>query len=140
MVCIHDEQELKRRDDLPSSRISHLTQHVYRKNLLPTISNTQKFIVALALVAALVCVQAQDYDDEGGNQGNDGYGGFSGGGDDDYAAPRDRGVVGAEGSDNNPGYHHGGEENYDDDSAAAASHVRPTISRPSLVKLISKSR
>lgn len=102
-------------------------------------------LVALALVAALVCVQAQDYDDEGGNQGNDGYGGYSGGsGDDDYAAPRDRGVVGAEGSDINPGYHQQGDdagnENYDgDDSAAAASQSHATIARPSLVKLIKKS-
>ena len=91
-------------------------------------------------------MQAQDYDDEGGNErGNDGYGGFGGGGDDDYAAPRERGIVGAEGSDINPGYHHQGDdsgnENYDgDDSAAAASHARPTvISRPNLIKLIKQS-
>lgn len=95
-------------------------------------------------MAALVCVQAQDYDDEGGNSG-DGYGGFSGGGgDDDYAAPRERGVIGAEGSDSNPGYHQGedsGNENYDsDDVAAAASQAHPTISRPNLIKLIKQSR
>lgn len=108
---------------------------------------SQKIIIALAIIATLVCVQAQDYDDEGGNQGNDGYGGFSGsgGGDDDYAAPRDRGVVGAEGSDMNPGYHQQGDdsgnENYDnDDSAAAASNNHPTISRPNLIKLIKQSR
>lgn len=92
-----------------------------------------------------VSIKAQDYDDEGGNErGNDGYGGFSGGGDDDYAAPRDRGIVGAEGSDMNPGYHGQGDEgagneNYDaDDSAAAASNVRP-VSRPNnvLFKLLS---
>ena len=94
----------------------------------------------------MCCVQAQDYDDEGGNQGNDGYGGFSGsGGDDDYAAPRDRGMVGAEGSDVNPGYHQQGEDagndNYDnDDVAAAASHVRPAIAKANLVKLIRQSR
>lgn len=87
----------------------------------------------------LVCVQAQDYDDEGGNQG-DGYGGFSGGGDDDYAAPRERGVIGAEGSDANPGYHQQGDdagnENYDaDDTAAAASQTHPK-----LIKLIRQSR
>lgn len=109
-------------------------------------SQVKFFIVALALVATLaVFAQAQDYDDEGGNQGNDGYGGFSGGGDDDYAAPRERGVVGAEGSDINPGYHNQGDEagneNYDgDDSAAAASHQRPTIARANLVKLIKQSR
>lgn len=96
--------------------------------------------VALALVALIVCAQAQDYDDEGGDRGNDGYGGFSGGGDDDYAAPRDRGVVGAEGSDISPGYHNQGEDsgsdNYDnEDVAAAASH-----GRPHLVKLIRASR
>lgn len=98
-------------------------------------------------MAALVCVQAQDYDDEGSNQG-DGYGGFSGGssGDDDYAAPRERGVLGAEGSDNNPGYHpQGGEEagneNYEgEDVAAAASEARPVMSRANLVKLIKQSR
>lgn len=97
------------------------------------------------MIVALVCVQAQDYDDEGGNQGNDGYGGFSGGGDDDYAAPRERGIVGAEGSDINPGYHQQGDdsgnENYDnDDSAAAASQSRPTIARPNLIKLLKQSR
>lgn len=95
------------------------------------------------MVAALVCVQAQDYDDEGANQ-NDGYGGFSGGGDDDYAAPRDRGVVGADGSDANPGYHQGddaGADNYEgDDSAAAASQSHPSIARPNLIKLIRQSR
>lgn len=110
----------------------------------------QKYLIALALIASvLISVQAQDYDDdEGGNQrGNDGYGGFSGGGDDDYAAPRERGIVGADGSDMNPGYHQGGgdegagNENYDgDDSAAAASHVRPSISRPHLIKMIKQSR
>lgn len=106
----------------------------------------QKIFVALALIAVLVCVaSAQDYDDEGGNQGNDGYGGFSGGGDDDYAAPRERGIVGAEGSDHYPGYHHQGDdsgnENYDgDDSAAAASQVKPTIARPHLMKLIKHSK
>lgn len=111
------------------------------------MASQMKFLVVLALVALmLVSVQAQDYDDEGGNQGNDGYGGFSGGGggDDDYAAPRDRGVVGAEGSDINPGYHQGedsGNENYEsDDVAAAASHARPTIARPNLIKLIKQSR
>lgn len=99
-------------------------------------------------MAALVCfVRAQDYDDEGGNQGNDGYGGFGSGGsggDDDYAAPRDSRMVGAEGSDISPGYHQQGDdagnENYDgDDSAAAASQSHATIARPSLVKLIKKS-
>lgn len=106
-----------------------------------------KFLIAFALVAMLlISVQAQDYDDEGGNQGNDGYGGYSGGsGDDDYAAPRDRGVVGAEGSDINPGYHQQGDEagndNYEnEDVAAAASHGRPTIVRPNLSKLIKQSR
>lgn len=106
-----------------------------------------KFLLAFALVAMLlISVQAQDYDDESGGQGNDGYGGFSGGGggEDDYAAPRDRGIVGAEGSDINPGYHQGddaGSDNYEnDDSAAAASHQRPTIARPNLVKLIKQSR
>ena len=106
-----------------------------------------KFLIAFAFVAMLlISVQAQDYDDEGGSQGNDGYGGYSGGsGDDDYAAPRDRGVVGAEGSDINPGYHHQGDEagneNYEnEDVAAAASHGRPTIARPNLVKLIKQSR
>jgi len=99
------------------------------------------------LIVALVCVNAQDYDDseDGGGRGNDGYGGFSGGGDDDYAAPRDRGVVGAEGSDVNPGYHQQGDEagneNYDnDDVAAAASQARPTIARPNFIKLIKQSR
>lgn len=106
----------------------------------------QKVLVALALIAAIVCcANAQDYDDEGGNQGaNDGYGDFGSGGDDDYAAPRDRGMVGAEGSDVNPGYHSQGDagnENYDgDDSAAAASQAHPTISRPHLIKLIRQSR
>lgn len=109
----------------------------------------QKFIVGLAVLALVgcICVQAQsDYDDEGGNQGNDGYGGFSGGGDDDYAAPRERGVVGAEGSDINPGYYNQGDEgagneNYDnDDAAAAASHVKPSIARPGLLKIIKQSR
>lgn len=107
-----------------------------------------KLLIALAFVAMmLVSVQAQDYDDEGGNQGNDGYGGFSGsgGGDDDYAAPRERGIVGAEGSDINPGYHQQGDDagndNYEnDDSAAAASHQQPTIARPNLIKLIKQSR
>lgn len=108
---------------------------------------SQRYIVALALVAAMlfITVQAQDYDDEGGNQqGNDGYGGFGGGGDDDYAAPRERGVVGAEGSDIMPGYQpqgdESGNENYDsDDSAAAASNARVTIARPNLLKLIKRS-
>lgn len=106
-------------------------------------SSQFKLFLALALVAVLVATcKAQDYDDEGGNQGNDGYGGFSGsgGGDDDYAAPRDRGVVGAEGSDMNPGYHQQGDEagndNYEnDDVAAAASH-----GRPQLIKLIKPAR
>lgn len=100
---------------------------------------------ALALIAALaLCsVSAQDYDDEGGNQGNnDGYGGFSGGGgDDDYAAPRERGVVGAEGSDVNAGYQPQGDEgagneNYDSDDVAAAA----SISRPNIIKIIKQSR
>lgn len=111
------------------------------------MASQTKVLIALALVAMmLISVQAQDYDDEGGNQGNDGYGGFSGsgGGDDDYAAPRERGIVGAEGSDISPGYHQGeeaGNDNYDsDDSAAAASNQQPTIARPNLVKLIKQSR
>ena len=111
------------------------------------MASQMKFlIVALALVGLVaLAAQAQDYDDEGGNQGNDGYGGFSGsgGGDDDYAAPRERGVVGAEGSDINPGYHSQGEdsgnENYDNEDVAA-SHQRPTIARPNLIKLIKQSR
>jgi len=110
-------------------------------------SKTIKYlIVALALVAVVaLSSNAQDYDDEGGNQGNDGYGGFSGsgGGDDDYAAPRDRGVVGAEGSDISPGYHNQGEDagndNYDNEDTAASQH-RPTIARPNLIKLIKQSR
>lgn len=45
----------------------------------------------------------------------------------------------------NPGYHHQGDEagneNYDsDDVAAAASNVKPSISRPSLMKIIKQSR
>lgn len=94
---------------------------------------------------ALAAVSAQDYDDESGNQGGDGYGGFSGNsGDDDYAAPRERGAVGAEGSDMNPGYHPQGEEagneNYEnEDAAAAASESQPTISRANLVKMIKRS-
>lgn len=110
------------------------------------MSSQKKLILALALLVAIVCVKAQDYDDEGGNQGNDGYGGFSGGGgDDDYAAPRERGVVGAEGSDINPGYQQGdegsGSDNYDnDDSAAAASEVKPTLARANLIKIIRQSR
>lgn len=106
-----------------------------------------KIAVAFACVAMLlISVHAQDYDDEG-NQGNDGYGGFSGsgGGDDDYAAPRDRGIVGAEGSDISPGYHQQGDEagndNYEnDDVAAAASQARPTIARPNLIKLIKQTK
>lgn len=96
------------------------------------------------MIAAIVCsANAQDYDDEGGSGQNDGYGDFGGGGDDDYAAPRDRGIVGAEGSDVNPGYHQGdaGNENYEgDDSAAAASQAHATISRPHLIKLIKQSK
>lgn len=108
------------------------------------MASQKKIIFALALVLAIVCVNAQDYDDEGGNQGNDGYGGFSGGGgDDDYAAPRERGVVGAEGSDINPGYQQGdegaGSDSYDnDDSAAAASEQKPTLARANLMKLIKR--
>lgn len=99
-------------------------------------------LAAIALIST-ICVNAQN-DDYEGNQGNDGYGGFSGGSeDDDYAAPRERGIVGAEGSDINPGYHQGdeaGNENYDsDDVAAAASHARPSISRPNLMKIIKQS-
>lgn len=104
-------------------------------------SQIKFFIVALALVAVIaIGSKAQDYDDEGGNQGNDGYGGFSGsgGGDDDYAAPRERGIVGAEGSDINPGYHNQGEdsgnENYDNEDVAASNQ------RPSLIKLIKQTR
>lgn len=107
----------------------------------------QKYLVALALVAILlVSVNAQDYDDEGANQGgNDGFGGFSGSSsDDDYAAPRERGVIGAEGSDNQPQSEDAGNEpndGYDgDDVAAAASHAHPTMSRANLVKLIKQSR
>lgn len=99
-------------------------------------SQVKFFIVALALIAGIAFVKTvagQDYDDENSqNQGNDGFGGYSSNdGDDDYAAPRDQGMAGADGSEQAPGYHQNSESNADsyDDSAAAASNTKPTLAK-----------